>query len=42
MEGNLSVVLKKHDELSSDETDLKPVNIFKDTTQITKWFHIQH
>jgi hypothetical protein len=29
MEGNVSVVLKKHGELSPDETDLKPVNIFK-------------
>ena len=37
MEGNVSVVLRKHGELSPDETDLKPVNIFKDTTQITKY-----
>jgi hypothetical protein len=36
------VVLKKHGELSPDERDLKPVNIFKDTTRITKWFHLQH
>jgi len=42
VEGNVSVVLKKHGELSPDETDLKPVDIFKDTTQITKWFHLQH
>lgn len=37
MEGNVSVVLKKHGELSSDETDHKRVNIFMDTTQITKY-----
>lgn len=42
MEGNVSVVLKKHGELSLNETDLKPVNIFKDTTQITKQFDHQH
>jgi hypothetical protein len=40
MEGNVGVVFKKkHDELLPNETNLKPVNIFKDTTQITKWFH---
>jgi len=42
MEGNVSMVLKKHGELSPDVTDLKPINIFKNTTQITKWFHLQH
>jgi hypothetical protein len=36
MEGNVSMVLKNHGKLSPDVTDLKPVNIFKDTTQITK------
>jgi hypothetical protein len=42
MEGNVSMVLKKHGELSPDENDLNPVNIFKVTTHITKWFHHPH
>jgi len=37
VEGNVSVVLIKHGKLSSDETDHKRVNIFMDTTQITKY-----
>jgi hypothetical protein len=42
VEGSVSVVLRKHGELSPDETILKPVNIFKDTTHYKKWFHLQH
>jgi hypothetical protein len=40
--GKCKCGVEKHGELSPDENDLKPVNIFKDTTQITKWFHRPH
>jgi hypothetical protein len=38
--GKCKYGVEKHGELSPDENDLKPVNIFKDTTHITKWFHL--